>query len=122
VWDGLAIIIHMLVVAALSVVGVSLETTTDDEPRGDNRDEVVFIARAPAALNTLDDAALQRLVQNSSLPASWRRTSWALDVTRMELARLDRLAPQQCNSTRDELRALVDASVPILLRPDETTS
>lgn len=126
-WDVLSSIIHIMVVAALSLVGVNLDAPKDDEARDTQRNETVFLASAPAAVWT----ATTDWTADSTIALTWPQdravydhrvqNRWTLDISEAAVARFAGSA-QQCDAKRDELRALIDLGVPVLLRPDEISS
>jgi len=127
VWDVLSSIIHIMVVAALSLVGVNLDAPRDDEARDTPRNETVFLASAPATdwtsttAWTAGSTIALSWPQDRAVHDRWVQNRWTLDITDAAVARFAG-AEQQCDSKRNELRALIDLGVPVLLRPDEISS
>lgn len=126
-WDVLSSIIHIMVVAALSLVGVNLDAPKDDEARDNPRNETLFLTSAPTTAWpsttawTADSTIALTWTQDYGVHDRRVQNRWTLDIADAAVARF--AGPeQQCDSKRDELRALIDLGVPVLLRPDEISS
>ena len=92
-WDGLSTIIHIIVVSALSLVGVSVESAPVEEPRDELGEEAALVLDSPVV---------------------WRVDPSAVSSSSESLS--------GCPGEHDALRALVDRGVPVLLRRDDISS